>query len=919
MQASSASLSVTQSSTLQTGVANSALFQPPQMTAWVNLPQNPLLQQHAISQLGTAKVNKSPAEVAAARAAEISKQLEGSSVTERKTSERSKSSSPSRSASSSASGSKSRSKSISKSRSRSRSISKSRSRSQSRSLSRPRSRSRPRSQSRRRSRSRPSSRSKARSRSYSGSPIKRRRGHSRSLSPIRYRRDYYPYYRSGRDYYGYRGYNYRNYYRGSYNDSRSYRYGRDYDYYYRRRSRSRERRRSRTASGSPKRDRSRGGRRSPTLSPPQKRKLASHSPVDLKEKNVSSPVNPCRSNSLSHRDSSSSYSARERSPSSGNRASLSSGSSMSRSQKVSHENSEDRSRTISQEKSVTRSESLSSKRSSSRSGRASKEVSVSRSESISQEESLDKKSYAVIQEESVSRSRSLIENDSMGRSYRKRQVKSQSQSQSVQQQNSMSRSRSVSLEKQLTRERSEFQGGSLSRSRSVSSHTSNYSAGKSLAEVSSEEVDKKLTSARMRRQNNSFQPLRHNRIDAASSPNQSLSISSGHKMCIDASVKDSSTRRHTHSEVGISDGKDQDVIPQEKEDELGTEDYHGSKHLKRVIHSGCRVSEDNSSSSDAPDDWRDDLKKVEKEKSVSMQERSLRSSMMGKERMVESVSSLMFHPQDNDTLQTAMQNGNLNALYDTENFVGESHGLSDKRHRKVVTSDNEEQASQLDKAKEWNDEDSSEPIYEGPQLPNVPYEEVNRTLEYVNCNEQVGDRHSRDLRFPSSEKAEELSTSSYDEIHVESQTCLSEKKHRDRSRSKDRKKLETESNKRKRHKGRRRRHRKTIKYETSDEDSESARKRHKKRYHTTDEDSSGGRKKHKKKHRLGSVHGHKGKKRRRHKHKDWLSSDSSDDSLSDIEAQRGKTKKKKRLKKYKSSKRYASDSETSSSSLDKGT
>lgn len=201
------------------------------------------MQQYALTQQALSKAVKSPAEIAAARAAEISKQLEASGASEKKISERSKSRSTSKS--------KSKSKSLSPSPSH--------------------------------------SRSKSKSRSPSCSPVKRRRGRSRSLSPIRYRRDYYPSYRS-RDHYGYRGYNYRSYYRGSYNDYPRYRYGRDYDYQYRRRSRSRERRRSRTRSRSPRRDKSRGRRRSPSVSPPLKKRSLTGSPKDSRKGSVSPPI-----------------------------------------------------------------------------------------------------------------------------------------------------------------------------------------------------------------------------------------------------------------------------------------------------------------------------------------------------------------------------------------------------------------------------------------------------------------------------------------------------------------------------------------------------------------------------------------------------------------------------------------------------
>ncbi|MCO5613109.1 hypothetical protein L7F22_067383 [Adiantum nelumboides] len=238
-------LSAAQPPFVQPGLMASASIQSPAVSAMMhlqqlNLQQSLLLQQYALSQQTLSKAVKSPAEIAAARAAEISKQLEGTGASEKKLSERSKS--------------RSSSKSLSHS----------------------------------------SSKSKSKSRSPSRSPIKRRRGHSRSLSPIRYRRDYYSSYRS-RDHYGYRGQNYRSYYRGSYNDYSRYRYGRDYDYHYRRRSRSRGRRRSRTLSGSPRGDRSKGRRRSPTVSPPQKKQSQTGSATDSRRGSLSPPVKVDRS------------------------------------------------------------------------------------------------------------------------------------------------------------------------------------------------------------------------------------------------------------------------------------------------------------------------------------------------------------------------------------------------------------------------------------------------------------------------------------------------------------------------------------------------------------------------------------------------------------------------------------------------
>ncbi|KAI5081277.1 hypothetical protein GOP47_0004460 [Adiantum capillus-veneris] len=240
VQTTSPSLSTAQPSSVQPGLSTLASIQSPAVSAMMhlqqlNIQQSLLLQQYALSQQTLSNTVKTPAEIAAARAAEISKQLEGFGASEKKTSERSKS------------------RSLSKSPSRS------------------------------------PSRSKSKSRSPSRSPIKRRRGHSRSLSPIRYKRDYYPSYRS-RDNYGYRGRNYRSYYRGGYNDYSRYRYGRDYDYHYRRRSRSREWRRSRTRSRSPKRDRSRARRRSPTPSPPLSKRSQTGSPTDSRKGSVSPPV-----------------------------------------------------------------------------------------------------------------------------------------------------------------------------------------------------------------------------------------------------------------------------------------------------------------------------------------------------------------------------------------------------------------------------------------------------------------------------------------------------------------------------------------------------------------------------------------------------------------------------------------------------
>ncbi|KAJ7541442.1 hypothetical protein O6H91_10G059600 [Diphasiastrum complanatum] len=179
-----------------------------------------LMQQVMASQQAAARAAtvKSAAEMAAARAAEISKQLKGSDVEEEneKTADRS------------ASRSKSRSSSRSQSRSRSR------------------------------------SRSHSRSQSRSRSPIRYRRDRSLSGSPIRYRRDRYSPSRY-RDYYGYHNRSrsrYRGYYRGGRGDY-SWSYyrrewdrdrGRDYLSHVARRSRSRSRvrRRSRTRSQSPK-------------------------------------------------------------------------------------------------------------------------------------------------------------------------------------------------------------------------------------------------------------------------------------------------------------------------------------------------------------------------------------------------------------------------------------------------------------------------------------------------------------------------------------------------------------------------------------------------------------------------------------------------------------------------------------------
>ncbi|MCO5568438.1 hypothetical protein L7F22_022137 [Adiantum nelumboides] len=240
-------MSAAQPPFVQPGLMASASIQSPAASAvmhlqQLNLQQSILLQQYALSQQTLSKAVKSPAEIAAARAAEISKQLEGTGASEKKLSERSKS--------------RSSSKSLSLS----------------------------------------SSKSKSKSRSPSRSPIKHRRGRSRSLSPIRYRRDYYSSYRS-RDHYGYRGQNYRSYYRGSYNDYSRYRYGRDYDYHYRRRSRSRGRRRSRTLSRSPRGDRSKGRRRSPTVSPPLKKQSQTGSATDSRRGSLSPPVKVDRSRS----------------------------------------------------------------------------------------------------------------------------------------------------------------------------------------------------------------------------------------------------------------------------------------------------------------------------------------------------------------------------------------------------------------------------------------------------------------------------------------------------------------------------------------------------------------------------------------------------------------------------------------------
>eukprot|EP00250_Pteridium_aquilinum_P016827 c23310_g2_i2 orf=2-2230(-) len=252
VQTTSPTLPTVQPSSGQTGFITSTAIQTPQMSAMMqqatlqqlNLQQAILMQQYALAQQAATKAatTKSPAEVAAARAAEISKKLKEIDATEKKPSERSKS------------------RSVSKSASRSRS------RSASRSLSR--------------------SKSKSKSKSRSRSPIRYRRTRSGSRSPIRYRRDHYSSYRA-RDHYGYRGYNYRSYYRGSYNDYSRYRYGRDRDYQYRRRSRSRGRRRSRTKSRSPIRDRSRGRGRSQTLSPPAKKRSHTRSPRDSRKESVS--------------------------------------------------------------------------------------------------------------------------------------------------------------------------------------------------------------------------------------------------------------------------------------------------------------------------------------------------------------------------------------------------------------------------------------------------------------------------------------------------------------------------------------------------------------------------------------------------------------------------------------------------------
>eukprot|EP01018_Ginkgo_biloba_P034958 Gb_29976 [translate_table: standard] len=95
------------------------------------------------------------------------------------------------------------------------------------------------------------------SRSKSRSPIRYRRGHSMSRSPIRYRRERY----SPREYRNYRGRGYRNYYRGGRGDYSRSSYRRDWDrardrdcYYRGRRSTSRSRlRRSPTHSRSPRR------------------------------------------------------------------------------------------------------------------------------------------------------------------------------------------------------------------------------------------------------------------------------------------------------------------------------------------------------------------------------------------------------------------------------------------------------------------------------------------------------------------------------------------------------------------------------------------------------------------------------------------------------------------------------------------
>lgn len=316
----------------------------------------------------------------------------------------------------------------------------------------------------------------------------------------------------------------------------------------------------------------------------------------------------------------------------------------------------------------------------------------------------------------------------------------------------------------------------------------------------------------------------------------------------------------------------------------------GGRRMRKPMRSPNAIFHDESEGSDESlDDWREDLKQIEKEKGLVTQkdveaDRLEGHNGCGTDSFVK-ITANDEEPKHEVTLQDDNPGHNDSATAMGEQVVttyqgyrpavvpGDEESLRGEIRQVSVSENAEEVCTEVVQYEQVVDEDV---IFEGPKLASPVSEQKVQKHEAA-----VADEKSPGAKWSTLEKKasgspwivedDEHCNKDFDKRHSH------EKKVKDRSKSRDCKNYEGEVTKHEKHRDRHKKHRKKHRYV----DEESA-------------ERDGARRRHKRKHKKEEEHGNKEKKKQKHKHRTKSSSVSAEDSSSDSEGELRSRKRRKR-------------------------